>query len=226
VTTIDSGDTSADTSAEQFADIIAERGYPCVGAKSAFKRGQAAHVVLDDMRDAGTPASLRDHLSRFGEQTDFTDGFHTFLASFRLPHMSTEAQFERHLWDLLQRVHDADEQPWDPAVSSDPSSPHFGFSVAGRAYFVIGLHPAASRVARRFPLPTLVFNAHEQFERLRADGRFDGLKETIRRRDEALQGEVNPMAHDHGDASEALQYSGRRQPGTWTPPLVVHDRGA
>ena len=49
---------------------------------------------------------------------------------------------------------------------------NFGFSFAGRGFFVIGLHPASSRLARRFPWPTLVFNAHFQFDRLKADGRY------------------------------------------------------
>ena len=95
-------------------------------------------------------------------------------------------------------------------MGSDPNDPHFAFSAGGTAYFIVGLHPAASRVARRAPLPTLVFNPHDQFEELRAEGRFDGMRTTIRRRDEDLQGFVNPMVADHGDSTEALQYSGRR----------------
>src|SRR6476620_7390004 len=75
--------------------------------------------------------------------------------------------------------------------------PHFAFSLAGTAYFVVGLHPAASRIARRTPLPTLVFNLHEQFEELRQSERFERMRDTIRRRDQALQGSVNPMVADH-----------------------------
>jgi len=77
-------------------------------------------------------------------------------------------------------------------------------------------------VARRAPLPTLVFNPHDQFEELRAEGRFDHMRSTIRRRDVDLQGFVNPMVADHGDSTEALQYSGRQHPTGWQPPLEVH----
>ena len=108
-------------------------------------------------------------------------------------------------------------------MGSDPNDPHFAFSAGGTAYFIVGLHPAASRVARRAPLPTLVFNPHDQFEELRAEGRFDGMRTTIRRRDEDLQGFVNPMVADHGDSTEALQYSGRRHTAGWEPPLEVHE---
>jgi hypothetical protein len=72
-------------------------------------------------------------------------------------------------------------------------------------------------------LPTLVFNPHAQFEELRRDGRFDGMRNTIRRRDHRLQGSINPMVADHGERSEALQYSGRAVEPGWEPPLDVHE---
>ena len=86
-------------------------------------------------------------------------------------------------------------------------------------YFIVGLHPQASRVARRTPLPTLVFNLHEQFEMLRGTGSFERMRDTIRRRDAQLQGEVNPMAADHGDVSEARQYAGRQVEDDWQAPF-------
>ena len=104
-------------------------------------------------------------------------------------------------------------------MSDDAAQPHFAFSHAGTAFFIVGLHPGASRIARRAPLPMLVFNLHEQFERLRADGGFDRMRTAIRTRDTRLQGGVNPMAQDHGDDSEARQYSGRAVEPTWEPPF-------
>ena len=104
-------------------------------------------------------------------------------------------------------------------MAADPEHPHFAFSVAGTAFFVVGLHPNASRVARRAPVPTLVFNLHVQFERMRADGRYQRMRDTIRRRDTELQGSLNPMVSDHGETSEARQYAGRAVPPDWTPPF-------
>ena len=34
----------------------------------------------------------------------------------------------------------------------------------GEAFFVVGQHPGASRTARRYTRPTLIFNLHDQFE--------------------------------------------------------------
>ena len=132
---------------------------------------------------------------------------------------STRGEFEALLWGALQHLHDHDDAPWAEGVAADPDNPHFAFSVAGTAFFVVGLHPNASRVARRAPLPTLVFNLHEQFERMRADGRYQRMRDTIRRRDTELQGFLNPMVSDHGETSEARQYAGRAVPADWTPPF-------
>ncbi|MEO7234920.1 MAG: guanitoxin biosynthesis heme-dependent pre-guanitoxin N-hydroxylase GntA, partial [Lapillicoccus sp.] len=138
---------------------------------------------------------------------------------FRGPVPEAERDFEALLWSALQHLHDNDETAWAGGVASDPDSPHFAFSVAGTAFFVVGLHPNASRVARRAPLPTLVFNLHEQFEQLRASGRFERMRDTIRDRDERLQGSVNPMVSDHGTGSEARQYSGRAVDDSWLAPF-------
>jgi FPC/CPF motif-containing protein YcgG len=68
-------------------------------------------------------------------------------------------------------------------------------------------------------LPVLVFNLHEQFEALRESGAFERMRDTIRRRDEELQGSVNPMVGDYGTVSEARQYSGRKLEEGWEPPF-------
>ena len=73
-----------------------------------------------------------------------------------------------------------DDDSLEPAGVGRPSDQHFAFSAGGTAYFIVGLHPAASRDARRTPTPTLVFNLHEQFEELRASGRFPRMRDKIR----------------------------------------------
>jgi hypothetical protein len=82
------------------------------------------------------------------------------------------------------------------------------------------MHPLASRLARRSPLPVLVFNPHAQFERLRVSGGYDRVRDVVRRRDAKLQGTINPMVADHGQGSEARQYSGRVVDAGWRAPLT------
>ena len=116
---------------------------------------------------------------------------------FEGPGDLSEEAFERHLWARAQSLTDKDAwlgQPHDARVADDPDNPHFSLSFGGEAFFVVGLHPNASRPARRFSSPVLVFNLHDQFERLRAEGRYEKLRASILERDEALAGSRQPDA--------------------------------
>lgn len=140
----------------------------------------------------------------------------------------TEPAFEQALWQRLQALHALDRRQfgWDRQVSSDPASPHFSMSLGGKAFYVVGLHPAASRPARRYRQPALVFNLHSQFEQLRADGRYRKLRAAIIERDLACAGSVNPMLSMHGKGPEAPQYSGRRVEADWVCPFHAQVPGA
>jgi FPC/CPF motif-containing protein YcgG len=148
------------------------------------------------------------------------------VAVFEQPRNIDELQFEDLFWRQLRALHelDATHFDWDPNVRSDPGDPHFSFSFGGQALYVIGMHANSSREARRFPWPALVFNPHEQFERLRADGKWKRMQETIRTRDHALQGSINPMLSDFGEQSEARQYSGRAVEEDWRAPFKPVER--
>ena len=92
-------------------------------------------------------------------------------------------------------------------------------SFGGEAFFVVGLHPKSSRPARRFEAPAMVFNLHDQFERLREAGRYDKMRGAILDRDLKLAGSHNPMLSQHGTKSAARQYSGRAVDDGWQCPF-------
>jgi len=141
---------------------------------------------------AATAGLARDLFDFAEEQTDLGGEFSTFVASFEAPTGIDEGGFEGVLWAQLQRLHEEDRRhhAYGPSVSPDPEEANFAFSFAGRAFFVVGLHAASSRFARRFAWPTLVFNAHHQFEKLRGEGRYARVQEVIRNRERNLQGNL------------------------------------
>ena len=196
---------------DDFRSYVSQRTFPCVGAKSAMARQRADFALCDQLGSVASAAILRQKLADFANRypNPGVDPV-SFIAIFR-DSVANEAQFHKMLWAQLQAIHDLDidDHPWAANVSNDPDAADFSFSVASRAFFVVGLHPQASRLARRAPRPTLVFNFHDQFEALRTQGRYDKLQRAIRERDTALQGYINPVLARFGDASEALQYSGR-----------------
>jgi hypothetical protein len=200
-------------------EMIGHPDYPCLGARSVFRRDRATIRVYDELAGPGVGRQLLQDLEEFAARVDPDEGFASFIAAFRGPEIADEKQFEQLLWAQLRDVHGEDEEPWSPDVSADPNDQHFAFSAGGTPYFIVGLHPKASRDARRAAVPTLVFNLHSQFEELRASGRYHRMRDLIRDRDEQLQGSVNPMVADHGTASEARQYAGREVGPDWQPPF-------
>lgn len=200
-------------------EMISHPDYPCLGARSVFRRDRATIRVYDELAGPGVAATLLHDLEAFAAGVDLDEGFASFIAVFRGPEIADEQEFEKLLWEQLRDVHEEDEEPWAPDVSADPSDQHFAFSAGGAPYFIVGLHPRASRDARRAAVPTLVFNLHAQFEELRASGRYHRMRDLIRERDEQLQGSVNPMVADHGTVSEARQYAGREVGSGWQAPF-------
>lgn len=216
-------DTRAEEIEAQFRAHIADRAFPCVGAKSAAARNLLEVVVAHDMRSGWDDLRIHNRLLDWADRyRDDPEGLRSMAVIFQQPGEIDEGTFERLLWERLQSFAEKDNwlgQPYDTDVSPDPDDPHFSLSFGGEAYFVVGLNPAASRPARRFAYPTMVFNLHDQFETLREDGRYERMRETILERDRELAGDINPMLARHGESSEARQYSGRAVDDGWTCPF-------
>jgi uncharacterized protein len=204
----------------EFREFVQKPVFPCLGAKGVVRLNNYTLRVYGTLGNETDARALVADLASFSAELR-DDGLSAFVAIFPHAPPEEEAEFEQRLWQQLQLVHEADPDGarWAEAVSSDPDDPHFSFSVGSRPFFVVGLHPLSSRLARRFRWPALVFNPHEQFSRLRKEGRFAGLRSAIRARDTALQGTENPNLADHGERSEARQYSGRSTEAGWKCPF-------
>ena len=206
----------------EFRAFVSDPSFPCLAAKGVL-RSAAFHVgVYGVLGSARSATRLGRDLASFidalpGENAQLR----SFVAIFPRAPASDEMEFERRLWRQIQQLHERDVTGagWDPGVSADPDDPDFSFSYAGKALFVVGMHLASSRLARRFRWPTLVFNPHDQFERLREDGRFAPLQAAVRDREIASQGTLNPNLADFGEQSEARQYSGRAVDAEWRCPF-------
>lgn len=211
-----------DPLADEFRAFVDDAAFPCVGAKAALARQQmdfvVAHTISSAWNDLSILPSLVETVRRYRTEKTL---FRTFVVLYQDDDPMDEPTFEAHMWNRIQSLTDKDE--WlgfkpDPAVNSDPESPHFSLSFGGEAFFVVGLHPQASRPARRFVRPAMVFNLHDQFVELRSSGRYEKMRSAILSRDAALAGATNPMLARHGELSEARQYSGREVGNDWQCP--------
>jgi FPC/CPF motif-containing protein YcgG len=213
---------------DSFRAHVLDPEFPCVGGKAAINHDTYRFGLYPEMDSTAATAGLAYDLWEYArERPTFETDYATYVASFVGPLVGDELLWENLLWSQLQNLHDLDRvhHSWDPTVSDDPEDAGFSFSFAGTAFFVVGLHPASSRRARRFAWPTLVFNAHAQFERLREQNQFERLRETVRARDYRLQGSLNPNLCDFGEASEARQYSGRAVEEGWRCPFSARPGG-
>lgn len=202
---------------------IADRDFPCVGAKSAMNSGMLEVVTAWSLTSAWDDLDIHKALLDWSEKYDANSaGLRSLAVVFSQPGDLDEAAFETALWERIQSLADKDQwlgQRYEPGVSSDPDDPHFSLSFGGKAYFVVGMHPRASRAARRMAYPAMIFNLHDQFVRLREEQRYEKMRSAILSRDVKLDGSINPMLARHGETSEARQYSGRAVNDDWRCPF-------
>lgn len=205
-----------------FADWVSGSEFSCLGARSAVRREVWDFGVFGDLDDRSTTGAMHGALEEFiKNRVSLSQNFVTFVAAFRGPLDISEEKFEELLWTRLSwlREYERDRYAWAPDVDSDPGSEHFAFSIAEQSMFVVGMHAQASRISRRFPYPAIAFNPHSQFRQLRERNMYSGLQRQTRKRELRLQKSLNPNLAEHGEQSEARQYSGRAAAAEWRCPV-------
>ncbi len=205
---------------------IQNTSFPCVAAKAALAKEQQKIFIAPHLACPSHDKQILDFISSFIDEYRESDTiFHSAAVLFAQPSIHSEKTYANLFWQRLQALHDLDAQNhgYDPRVSDDPDSENFSFSLKGEAFFIVGMHPASSRSSRRFKYPAIVFNPHQQFEQLRANGQYEKMKNIIRKKDIELDGNINPMLQDFGAASEVYQYTGQQLPAEWKCPLQIQN---
>ena len=203
--------------------FIGSAQFPCVGAKSACATGGLRVIAARDISSGWNDLEIYRELAAWVElHAAQRMGLCSLAVIFREARHLSELQFEQAMWERLQSLADKDAShggEYDYSVSPRPDDADFAVSFAGKAFFIVGLHPGATRPARRFAYPTMIFNLHAQFVRLRELQLYEPMRAQIIKRDIALAGSANPMLAGHGERSAARQYSGRAVSETWVCPF-------
>ncbi|MEU4982765.1 guanitoxin biosynthesis heme-dependent pre-guanitoxin N-hydroxylase GntA [Streptomyces sp. NPDC021969] len=218
---------------EEFRALVLSGTFPCLGGASALRRDQYRFGWYPRLGSAEAVSECAGDLTRF--VTDFPEGSHpvaVHVAAFDGPDGLGEEEFEVLLWEQLRGMRSADrtggcaDGPAGAEREEDTVSDP-GFYFGHRNFFVVGLHPGASRAARTFRRPTLVFNALSHMGPLRRAGSYTSMQDKIRSRDRRLQGSVNPSLL----RPRVAQFSGRAVPEDWKCPVDMtegrpsHDHG-
>lgn len=199
----------------QFRGAILSSAFPCLGGASAVRREQYWFAMYGALgsSEAGTRCAtdLADFVGAFPASKTPVAVFVTVFAGALI---SSEQAFEKALWEHLRVIYEHDPvpdlAPFGPDGEADP-----GFYFAGRDFFIVGLHPAASRWSRRFAWPVLVFNALSHSLALADAGKTTRMRERILERDHLLQGSDNPALA----SPQLAQFSGAAPSPHWQCPV-------
>lgn len=206
----------------EIGKLLSQKDYPCVAALQSFHRQDYwVRTYRDFGKKHQRPQLREDLLTYLEEYKKNRSEFFTFWAVFDDLEILNEDEFEKSLWQELSALTSVETQTkdYDPRFSQNPEDKNFCFSIGGKAFFVVGLHPQSSRRSRQFPWPTLIFNVFEQFDQLAQQGKYQPMIQINRQRDLRFQGSANPMALEHNDDWEAIQFSGKKNPPTWKCPF-------
>src|ERR1700691_1362175 len=180
---------------QRLHEFLRSASFSCVGGRAASLRQAVVHKHFPRLAGPDCCEEFYAELSEFALTRGMLhQQFATFVATFSRPRTVSELEFERLLWRQLQLLNyiDRERYDWAPGLPRDPMADNFAFSIASQAFFVVGMHRNSSRMARCFDWPALAFNSHVQFQRLRESGLMPKMKRVIRRREMALQGNLNP----------------------------------
>lgn len=202
--------------------LVTQKEYPCVAAIKSYFNDEYEVGLYKDFGSGNSGKNLRQDLQGFLEKLKVSQSpYYTFWGIFPdKKYVESEEKFETDLWNELSHMTSEETKDLDwQGKTTNPNDKNFGFHLFGENFFVVGLHPEASRKSRKFPWPTLIFNVFSQFQTLRDKSLYDPMVETNRKRDVKFQGDANPMALIHGDDWETIQFSGRKNSSQWKCPF-------
>ena len=178
------------------SDLLSDPNYPCIPAIKAFKNNQLLIRETNDLMSGSV--DITEYLCELKDR--YRSGKEQYLSLWLMfdDTPMSEETFENCLFKVLK-----------------PFNINGEFIFNGSRLFVVGMHPNASRLARRFRYNSIVINLFEQFETLKD---YPKLVETIRERDIKYSGSVNAMCLEHGDGFEEIQFSGKMNPKDWKIP--------
>lgn len=208
--------------------LVGQKFYPCVAAVQSLAKRDYTVVEASAFGSGRERETIRRAI------LDFIAGWSktrstTFTLWITYPEdvVNGEDEFEERMWAELSSLTSIEEREkdWSPKWSQNPEDRRFTLCIGGHAFFVVGLHPHSSREGRKFPYPALIFNVYDQFEDLMEQNAYAPMVQKNRERDLRFSGSVNPMAEQHGDDWETIQFSGKTNPEAWRCPFHFKSLG-
>lgn len=183
--------------------------YPCPGAQMVFLNSDERIAVFEGLTDNNIYQvcfSLSCYILEY--LSGDTGNDLTFILMFKELRRWTKGSFRKHFWKFLKNISQLQDKYYPYAKGYSPvlKDKNFSFSFGEVANYIAAFFADSPRVTRRFAYTALIFNPHDQFNKLKESGKFVSFQKSVDIKDHRLQGSNNESLTDFGEQSEWPQY--------------------
>lgn len=183
------------------------RLFPCIYGVAGYQSDQLRYCFSEDL----AAEDIAPALTRFVENSR-SFGSNTSLVVFSRPRPTHSlAHYQARFWDLLNELHEEDEQEWPNEIPKQVNDPKWEFSFAGEPIFVVCNTPAhVIRQSRRSSSFMVTFQPRWVFDGILSDPE-TAIKATRKVRERLENYDLVPPSPDLGfygetDNRESAQY--------------------
>ncbi|WP_029326702.1 YqcI/YcgG family protein [Bacillus coahuilensis] len=124
-----------------FREVVTNKTFPCYFGMAAEKKGELRYSYVSKDDWSTLPGAIKEFNQLFDENKRLIrHGLFVFIEP------ETEEKdipyYREYFWNILQYLHDQDEESWPADYPTDPEHHLWAFSFAGEPYFVFGNAPA------------------------------------------------------------------------------------
>lgn len=124
----------------EFRRQVVDKDYPCTFAVAGEHAGTLRYAFVDDPATGINPQSLLE-LAALSQQ--HPENRHALAVFVRPePALQSHEYYQKGFWDLLQKLHESDPQPWPCDVPKSPTDPKWEFCFGGQPMFVFAAAPS------------------------------------------------------------------------------------
>ena len=189
---------------KNFERIVSDSTFPCTFGIAGQKRGELRYSYITHNDWSHLPKTIERFNNLFDQQEKLIRyGFFLFVEPEK--EERSISYYRQYFWNILQYLHDHDDQKWPEDFPHDPDHHLWTFVFANEPYFAFGNAPAYKQRKTRDLGKSLIigFQPRRIFEGLEGTSKSGKMsREKIRKRVERWDGlPTHPNISYYGDES-------------------------
>lgn len=189
---------------KNFERIVSDSTFPCTFGIAGQKRGELRYSYITHNDWSHLPKTIERFNNLFDQQEKLIRyGFFLFVEPEK--EERSISYYRQYFWNILQYLHDHDDQKWPEDFPHDPDHHLWTFVFANEPYFAFGNAPAYKQRKTRDLGKSLIigFQPRRIFEGLEGTSKTGKMsREKIRKRVERWDGlPTHPNISHYGDES-------------------------